>query len=239
MLSKIANSKMKKATCIALAAGISFGAAAFLTSDANAADPHKLNVSKNDVFSSQDEKRKPSHKKIQNIGNAPNAVAAAGRFAMDSADSPEKRWFETVDEAVVKYRKTLQEKTILAKDFNSEIERIQEWIRTANEVSTRYKILAKLIRDTKAPNNDLVFYQRNLADYYSDSASIYDDLIKPRKPSNTIEDLKEELARIASKSESVKRNWDNLQLLDVSLRGQYRVHRRTADDAFQQYIYNR
>lgn len=241
-MTKIMNKMIiKKVTLVSMALTMTIGSVFVLSSEAIAAKPHEVKVTKNnDVFSAGDAKKK-SYKKIQAIKDAPNSVAAAGAFSFSSKDSPALRWFEAMDTIVVKNRKTVHERTILTRDFKQDAERIQEWIATAANVSSRYKKLsAKLMTlDIPEGHEDIGDYVRILSGYYADTAEIYEDLIRPRKPSKTLDDLEERLASIKSRSKSVKTTGNHLQDLDVSLRKKYKVHRRRADDALQQYVFGR
>ncbi|HMO23877.1 MAG TPA: hypothetical protein PKD05_09590 [Candidatus Melainabacteria bacterium] len=198
--------------------------------------PAQAQANKSETFSSRDDQ---THKSVQAV-NAVNSVAAAGAFAYDSADSPAKRWFEAVDEKVISYSKTEKENFVLNRHFNQELERVQEWTNTAQAVAVKYKHLASKLRNLKAPpgHEDLSEYGKMLADYYDDSAAIYDDLTKPRPPAKTMEDLEEQLDLIESRSKGVKRMQSSLSHLDDSLRRKYRVHKRM-DDALSKYIFGK
>lgn len=198
--------------------------------------PAQAQANKSETFSSRDDQ---THKSVQAV-NAVNSVAAAGAFAYDSADSPAKRWFEAVDEKVLSYAKSEKENFILSRHFNQELERVQEWSHIAQTVAIKYKRLASVLRNLKTPpgHEDLAEYGSMLADYYDDSAAIYDDLTKPRPPSKTMEDLEEQLALIESRSKGVKRMQSSLSHMDDSLRRKYRVHKRM-DDALSKYIFGK
>lgn len=241
MTKQINKTILKKATLVSMAVTMTFGSIFVSSHEAVAAKPHEATITKtDDVFSAKDNKKK-SYKKIQAIKGAPNSVAASGAFAFGSKDSPALRWFESMDELVVKNRKTIHERTILTRDFKQDADRVQQWISTAANVASRYKVLSGKLLALQVPNGheDIEKYVEILAGYYSDTAEIYEDLIRPRKPSKTLEDLEERLASIKSRSVAVKNTWNNLQDLDVSLRKKYRVHKRRADDALQQYVYGR
>lgn len=252
MLKKItSNKKFNKVTLVLMASCLSVSSIAILSNGAIAADPLKLSASKNhtvapkvhhDNFSVNTSiNKKPTRKIAPNYGDAPNAVAAAGAHAMSSQRTPAVVWFEEVDVLVVEMRKTNAETVILSRNFNNDLERVQEWIKTAHDVSARYKYLAKRLNSKKCPegHGDLDQYSKLLAQYYLDCASIYDDLTKPRPPSKTLDDLEETLASIESRSKTVKVTFQNLQNLDDSLRRKYRVHRNRHTDALQKYVRNR
>ncbi len=227
-----------------MALTISFGVNTFLGVSAQAARPAEASKDrkvqlqgKSEVFSSKDA---PSHKRVQATKEV-NAVAAAGAYAFQSEDSPAKRWFEAVDQIVVAYEKSEKENIVLRRDFNQEVERVQEWTKTAKGVAYKYRRIAGKLQQLQVPegSDDLAEYGKLLADYYNDSAQIYEDLTRARAPAQTIDELEDQLEMIASRAKGIKRMRQSLEHMDDSLRGKYRVHKRFDSDALYKYIFGK
>ena len=74
-----------------------------------------------------------------------------------------------------------------------------------------------------------------MADWYQDAAGVYEELIRPRPPARTIEDLQEQLEVVKKRSESLADNIASLKAMDRSLRQQYNVQPALQDDVIQQF----
>ncbi|MBS1990356.1 MAG: hypothetical protein JSS83_07550 [Cyanobacteria bacterium SZAS LIN-3] len=168
-----------------------------------------------------------------------NAVAAPG--AMDLAGrggSPETRWFEQLDAICFKGYPTPLEKSILSRTFNQEAERVQEWSAVAAAVSTRYRNTAKSLRNLPVPSNwtEMDQYREVRADWFDDAATIYEDMIRPRKPARTIEELNAQLAEISSRAEQLGETKKINREMDRKLRRAYHIHAPLETDALNGYI---
>ena len=53
-----------------------------------------------------------------------------------------------------------------------------------------------------------------MADWYQDASGVYADLIRPRPPAHTIEDLQEQLEVVKKRSESLADNIASLKAMD-------------------------
>lgn len=148
------------------------------------------------------------------------------------------KWFETMDELVSRRKPTSADRVILSRPFNQEAERVQEWINTAGKVSKNYRELAKLLKQLPvSPGLPGVADYRDLtADWYSDAAAIYEDLIRPRKAARTMEELEEQIQQIKDRAQSLSQANANLKAMDLSLRKTYKVHLARHEDALQQYV---
>ena len=87
------------------------------------------------------------------------------------------------------------------------------------------------------------FYEANaenpyLADFYQDMATIYEDLIRPRK-TRTQEELKFQLDEIKERADQLKVNSNNLLTMDMDLRRTFRVHQPKRTDALRRYVENK
>lgn len=167
-----------------------------------------------------------------------NPTVQPGALAMMSGDTPVVRWFERVDNAIAKGMKSPIETTTLSQGFNQEVERVATWSKVAGEVSKRYKTLANQLRHMDVPANTpgLREYLALTADWYDDASQVYDELLKPRKAAQTMEELDEQLLRVKEKAKALKVTRSNLRAMDVSLRTKYKVHMPRYDDALGNYV---
>jgi hypothetical protein len=197
----------------------------------------------------------PNHEEFHSSGTPESAAAAArikkatsvpenplgkqGPMAMMSnQDDPVVRWFENLDRTIYCYAKTQSESAILTRGFNQESDRVQQWTETANKVAVKYRYLASVLRKLEFPPGatDLRDYTNLVADWYADSASIYEDLVKPRKAAKTMEELLEGLDSIHNRAKGLKALNERIYGLDIDLRMKYHVHMREQNDALQKYV---
>jgi hypothetical protein len=146
-------------------------------------------------------------------------------------------WFSKYDQFRDQYRPSEKDKVILTRPLMQEAERVQQWTNTASTVAKKYFLAAKSIRALNVPSGmtDVKEYRDLMADWYEDAASVYQDLIRPRPPAKTIEDLHEQLDAIKKRSEGLANNIGNLKNMDRELRQHYHVQPALQDDAVQQF----
>lgn len=168
-----------------------------------------------------------------------NPMGKQGPLAMMSnPNDPVVRWFEHLDEMVTVNSKTSAEVAILKRGFNQEVERVQEWSRTASRISGRYKYLALMLRNMQVPANSpgLKEYANLTADWFADSAAVYDELLKPRRAARTMEELTEGLQSVEDRAKGLNASHKQLLAMDMDLRLKYHVHMRQQTDALQRYV---
>jgi hypothetical protein len=168
-----------------------------------------------------------------------NPMGRAGSLAiMSNPDDPVVRWFEDLDKTVSMNSKTSQDVVILKRPFNQESERVAEWSSVAAKVASKYHYLAIVLRNMQYPPKceDLKQYARLTADWFADSAAIYDELLKPRRAAKTQEELDAGLNGIKERATTLKEMNKTLLAMDMDLRKKYHVHTRTDTDPLQQYI---
>lgn len=155
--------------------------------------------------------------------------------------APAATWFEKFDQLRDQYHPSDGDKVILTRPLMQQAERVQQWTNTASKVSKNYTLLAKAIRNIPVPAGlpDIKEYRDLTADWYQDAAGVYQDLIRPRRPAKTIEDLEDELIAVKKHSESLANNIANLKAMDRSLRQQYHIDLAPQDDAIQQFVRSR
>jgi hypothetical protein len=167
-----------------------------------------------------------------------NPVLETGATYMDSANTPAVRWFEKMDRFIVAAKITSQENIILNTPLNREVERVKRWSDTASEISKRYKSLAYKLKNMEIPQGHpgLKEYCELTAEWYSDAAQIYEDMVTKRPPAKTVEDLDEQLDDVVQRSRALKETAKSLKAMDDELRNKYRVHYRKDQDALQRFI---
>jgi hypothetical protein len=178
----------------------------------------------------------------KNFTPAPaNAVAAPG--AMDMAggwgtQTAETKLFEKLDSIVFSGYPTPNEKIILSKSFNQEAERVQQWQTTAQTVALKYRQAAKALRNLPVPANWTEFdqYREARADWFDDAALVYEDMIRPRKPAKTIEELNAQLAAVQDRAKVLADSKQANREMDRDLRRKYHIHAPKQTDALTKYV---
>lgn len=171
--------------------------------------------------------------------NTPPASAGQGSFPANSnPGSQAVKWFEKFDDQIYTHKATEADRVILSRPFNQEAERVTEWADVAGKVAKRYRDLCGLLRQMPVPASlaGLKDYRDLTADWYADAAGVYEDLIKPRPPAKTMEELDAALDDIKARSQTLAQTSSNLKSMDMSLRRTYRVHLPRYEDALQQYV---
>jgi hypothetical protein len=166
-----------------------------------------------------------------------NPVAQAGALSIGQ-DHLVKRWFDGLDGVISTNLRTSEESAILAKPLNKDPRRVADWTETASKVSGRYKLLAKKLRGTPVPPGcpGLDTYLEMNADWFDDSAEVYDELMKPRPPAKTQEELDEQLLAVKTKAQALKNSKDQLRSYDTDMRKAYKVPMARHEDALRSYI---
>ena len=226
--------KTKKAAIVLLASLIGLSSFSFVIAKADAQP-----VGRDEFHSTTRPTPPPVHKEpAPGEPGYENPLGKQGALAMMSnPNDPQVRWFEDFDMKCVTWSKTGAEATILGRPLNQEVERVQQWTDTAQKVILKYRMLAQMLHKMQPPADapDLKAYCDLTADWYSDAADIYDDLIKPRRPCKTMEELEDGLNQIRNRAEALKQTHANLHAMDIDLRKKYHVHMRLAEDALQQF----
>jgi hypothetical protein len=175
------------------------------------------------------------------ISRAPGVPASGHLFDapgdMGGNGKPVTQWFETYD--VLKYnaKPSTSEQSILTKPFNQELERVQAFIATVSDISKRYRKLAADLRKMPVQENwtGVKQFRNDAADFYDDAANVYDEMIKPRPPSKTKEELIAKLNEIKEHADIVGREGKTLLASDEELRRNLGVHQDRETDALWHY----
>lgn len=163
-----------------------------------------------------------------------------GAGALYSDASPQLTWFESFDDYTWSLYPSEGDRAILARPINQELERVQDYIKVVAKLSKNYRLLAKKVRglNVPEPSPGLKDYQSLRAGFYDDMATVYDDLIRPRR-TRTQEELQAQLKEIEERANQLKINSNNLLTMDSNLRRKYRVHAPKQTDALRQYVENK
>lgn len=163
-----------------------------------------------------------------------------GSLAMMSQRTPIVIWFEAFDKAEFYENCSDADRTLLARPFDKKAERVEEWTQTASRVVKNYRRLASELRQMDIPDPDsapgLKDYRDLSAGWYADVALLYEDMIRPRKPARTIEELQSQVDEIKTRSDQLAAQRKNLAQMDISLRKRFSVHLAEQTDALQQYV---
>jgi hypothetical protein len=161
-----------------------------------------------------------------------------GSLAMMSRMTPIVVWFEAFDKTEFTMKASDSDRTHLARPFEKKAERVEEWAQTANKISKNYRLLASTIRQMDIPENapGLKDYRDLSAGWYADVALLYEDMIRPRRPAKTIEELDGQVHEIEVRSDQLAAQKKNLSQMDISLRKTYSVHMPKETDAIFQYV---
>ncbi len=176
--------------------------------------------------------------KLPTSANMTAPSIGAGPGAMMSANTSIVRWFENFDKTIENGMVTQEEKEILARPMNKEVERVEQMTKAYSQIAKRYRGLAASLRamPVQADWPGVKEYRNAKADFFLDEAQVYEDLIKPQAPAHTIEDLNDQLGKIEQRSEILKKNGVELLAIDHQLRQKYSVHAARPTDPLWKYI---
>lgn len=180
----------------------------------------------------------------RSTGPAPSAVHVVPkqpepigpRPLVTQASSPEQ-WFEALDDYVGYYRPSDVDKYIINQNFNQEVERVMDFCKAAGRIAKNYNTLSAKLHALPIPMSipEAKTYRDLCANWYSDSAQVYQDMVRPRPPARTQEELSAMLKDITDRSESLKESYNQLAMMDSKIRQKYSIHPPRYDDALFQY----
>jgi hypothetical protein len=147
-------------------------------------------------------------------------------------------WFEQFDQLREKYRPTAADRVILSRPLMQEEERVSQWTNTASKISKNYILLARTLKSMPVPSGlpELTQYRDLTADWYRDAADVFDEMIRPRDPAKTIEELERQLNEVQNKSHTLDGTIASLKDMDRDLRHRYKVNQNDKEDALQKYV---
>jgi hypothetical protein len=148
-----------------------------------------------------------------------------------------KDWFITFDQAVETHLPSSGERVVLSRPFNQDVKRVGEWTQVAQKVAYNYQQLANTIKYMPIPNNvpEIREYQNLTADWYKDVSQIFVDLIKPRAPARTMDELERQLKEIHDRSQNLVQTNNTLHMMDNDIRQKYDVPAALSNDPIRKY----
>ncbi|MBY0356870.1 MAG: hypothetical protein K2W82_02630 [Candidatus Obscuribacterales bacterium] len=163
-----------------------------------------------------------------------------GPHPLVSQTSTPEQWFEAFDEYISYYRPSETDKYVINRSMNQESERVQQFCVTAGHIAKNYKLLATKLATMPVPASmpEVKTFKNLYSSWFEDSATLYNDMIRPRPAARTKEELESMLKEVTDRSESLKNSSAQLSDMDTKLRQKYSVHPPRYDDALFQY-YNK
>lgn len=148
------------------------------------------------------------------------------------------QWMEAFDEAVGHYKPSLEDALVLKRPLNQEVERVLEWSKTTAKIAKQYRVLAKTLRAMPLPEKmpEAGTYVSGMADWYDDTATVMEDLIRPRRAARTMEELEASLKEVHDRSEALRQAYRTLKMMDSKMRVSYNIHPAKHDDALMKYV---
>lgn len=167
-----------------------------------------------------------------------NPVAAPGAMSMMNMNTPAARFFEAMDDVAFSGFPRDNERFILQAKFNEELEKVERWTSTAKAVAKRYRDTARALRAIEVPDSryDLAQYKDMRAEWFDNAADVYEQMYKPKRPAQTMEELEEQLAKVDRDADTVAAQKKTILSMDRSLRKLYRVHADKHTDSLTGYV---
>jgi hypothetical protein len=166
----------------------------------------------------------------------PNPEKDAPRPVVTRMSSPQQ-WFEGMDVMVGYYRPNANDQLIISGLVNDEVERVTLYCNTLIRVAKNYRILAQKLKSLPVidamPQSALL--RDHVVTWYNDSASVYEDMSRPRPPARTKEELAAMIKDVMERSETLKATYAKIWELDRDLRLSKAVNPPKYDDALNEY----
>jgi len=164
-----------------------------------------------------------------------------GAMSWSAKRTPVVAWFESYDTTVYKLAVSDEDRLTLTRPFDKEAERVQQWIDTASRIIKNYRSLVASLRTMSVPEDapDVKQYRDKRSQWYSDTADLLADMIRPRRPPKTQEELEAQIQKVKDKVAMLKQEKTMLKMMDGKLRNEYSVHASKETDALHQYVYHK
>jgi hypothetical protein len=156
--------------------------------------------------------------------------------AVSQASSPQQ-WFDAYDDYVAAYKPSSTDKVNMNKPFNQEVERVQTFCNTVLKIARNYKMLAQKLQSLPVPVQapETREYRDQMVSWYKDSALVYEDMVRPRPPARTKEELTRMINDLNERSEELKKNYETLVAMDTDIRRAHHVNLPKQDDPIYGY----
>ena len=155
---------------------------------------------------------------------------------VSTASSPQQ-WFDAFDEYVAVYKPTPIDELKMNEPFNQQVERVTSFCNTVAKIARNYRLLSKKLEALPVPVQvpDASEYRDQIVSWYRDSALVYEDMIRPRPPARTKEELNRMIEDLNERSAGLKKMSQTLAQMDSDLRLRYHVQPPQYDDALRKY----
>lgn len=148
---------------------------------------------------------------------------STGASRQDGRSSTIARWYEKYDRQIRRLLPTDSDMIIMTRDINQENERLKEWMLVTHKVERNYKRIAAIIRSMPLPEDapdpdSFENFRRLSAEWYEDAADICHELVRPRAPAQTVEELDEQLSAVAQRADALEQTARLIADMDQGLR---------------------
>jgi|SRR5277367_4489342 len=142
-----------------------------------------------------------------------------------TAHTPIALWFKKFEEERIKHLPSSEDKVIIARPINQQAERLVQWTGAAERIAKTYNEFSKLLRKMPVPPgyDSLKDYKDLTADWYQDTAQVFTDYVRPRKPAHTIEELEDQVKEAKSHEKGLVKTKSRIVEMEASIRSKYKV----------------
>jgi hypothetical protein len=143
----------------------------------------------------------------------------------EAGRTPVALWFKKFDEERIKHLPTSEDKVIIARPINQQAERLVQWSAAAEHIAKTYNDFSKELRKMPVPPGyeGLKDYKDLTADWYQDTAQVFTDYVRPRKPARTIEELEDQIKEAKAHEKGLVKTKSRIVEMETSIRTKYKV----------------
>ncbi len=147
-------------------------------------------------------------------------------------------WFSRFDGIMAAHLVSDADRVVISRPINQQAERLDELSQTAAKIAKNYRGLSGALRTLTVPHilAGVSQYRSLTSQWYDDAAEIYEEMIRPKRPAQSMDELEEALNKIRDRSAGLARTRGNLKAMDLSLRKAYGVNLARHEDVLQQYV---
>ncbi len=179
------------------------------------------------------------HASANSVRIAPSAPVPDMPRMPVSASSTPQQWFDAFDTYVMKLGPGYEDRLVMRTEFNQTVERVTAFCNTASKIARNYRILSKTVKSLpmplSMPDSKVKLYRDQMAEWYGDSAQVFEDMVRPRPAARTKEELNSMINDIKSRSDGLTEKLAILQQMDQEIRRDYHVNPPKNDDALGNY----
>ncbi len=182
--------------------------------------------------------RAPISGHVSSVRINPPATDSNAPHPQVTANSTPEQWFDAFDQYFAYYKPTEEDRFVMNQPFNQEVEKVTAFCKTVTKVAKNYRALAQKLKAMPIPKAmpEAQKYRNLRVNWYNDAALLYEDMVRPRPPARTKEELNRMIQEIKDTSEGLKANHDEvLQKMDSEIRMHYHVNPPKYDDPIFKY----